>query len=108
LLSEQQSFVAAYPQGTRDELGKTFHNVGYAFHANSTVDDVGFVRHLVSLHIPGQPSTCIADQLLHTLYGSRRFNPAAFTTPGLFEPWPMPVGSLVAERNGILEMALEV
>jgi polyhydroxybutyrate depolymerase len=47
-LTEKYGFVAAYPQGTRDTRGKTFFNVGYAFHEDSEVDDVQFVKELVA------------------------------------------------------------
>ena len=39
-LSEEHGFVVAYPQGTKDSSGKTFFNVGYAFHEIGSVDDV--------------------------------------------------------------------
>ena len=45
-LVERHGFVAVYPQGTRDGRGHAFHHVGYAFHADSDIDDVGFAREL--------------------------------------------------------------
>lgn len=45
-LVNRHGFVAAYPQGTRDSKGNTFFNVGYAFHADSQVDDVALVATL--------------------------------------------------------------
>ncbi|NBV45670.1 MAG: hypothetical protein EBR86_08540 [Planctomycetia bacterium] len=47
-LVEEHGFVAAYPQGTVDARGQTFFNVGYAFHAHEKVDDIRFVRELVT------------------------------------------------------------
>jgi polyhydroxybutyrate depolymerase len=47
-LTEKHGFVAVYPQGTRDSRGNSFHNVGYAFHEDSEVDDVQFVTALVA------------------------------------------------------------
>jgi polyhydroxybutyrate depolymerase len=45
-VSEQHGFVAVYPEGTRDSAGKSFFNVGYAFHRDQKVDDVRFARSL--------------------------------------------------------------
>ena len=45
-LANQHGFVAVYPQGTRDARGKTFFNVGYAFHSKNLVDDVKFTQTL--------------------------------------------------------------
>jgi polyhydroxybutyrate depolymerase len=45
-LVEKHGFVAVYPQGTTDSKGKSFFNVGYQFHRDQTVDDVGFARGL--------------------------------------------------------------
>ena len=46
-LVEKHGFVAVYPEGTTDSKGKSFFNVGYEFHRDQTVDDVGFARELV-------------------------------------------------------------
>ena len=46
-LADEHGFVVAYPQGTEDQNANAFFNVGYAFHAESTVDDVGFILALV-------------------------------------------------------------
>jgi polyhydroxybutyrate depolymerase len=40
--------VIVYPQGTVDTRENTFFNVGYDFHAESTVDDVAYIRALVT------------------------------------------------------------
>ena len=45
-LGEEEGFVVVYPQGTEDEWGNTFFNVGYDFHASSDVDDVGYITAL--------------------------------------------------------------
>ena len=42
-IADQNGFVVCYPQGLQDNQGNTFFNVGYSFHWNQTVDDVGFV-----------------------------------------------------------------
>lgn len=42
-VAEINGFAVCYPQGTTDDYGNTFFNVGYSFHWNQTVDDVGFV-----------------------------------------------------------------
>ena len=47
-LADEHGFVVAYPQGTIDQNGAAFFNVGYAFHDEETVDDVAFVRTIVS------------------------------------------------------------
>lgn len=46
-VAEQNGFAVVYPQGSKDEQGKTFFNVGYAFHAKSQVDDVRFTKAIV-------------------------------------------------------------
>jgi polyhydroxybutyrate depolymerase len=47
-LMAEHGFVAAYPQGTVDARGKTFFNVGYGCRASEKVDDIRFVRELVT------------------------------------------------------------
>jgi polyhydroxybutyrate depolymerase len=47
-VAEEAGFVVAYPQGTIDQEGNAFFNVGYAFHQNVAVDDVDFVRRMIS------------------------------------------------------------
>ena len=47
-IAERESFIAVYPQGTKDINGNTFFNVGYEFHDDSTINDVSFIRELVS------------------------------------------------------------
>ena len=42
-IAETNGFAVCYPQGTTDNNGNTFFNVGYSFHWNQTVDDVGFI-----------------------------------------------------------------
>jgi polyhydroxybutyrate depolymerase len=46
LLALQNQFAVCYPQGTQDNSGNNFWNVGYLFTAGSNIDDVDF---LVSL-----------------------------------------------------------
>lgn len=46
-VADAEGFVVAYPQGTVDDLGATFFDVGYAFH-DRRVDDVGFLRTLAA------------------------------------------------------------
>ncbi|MDB3868685.1 dockerin type I domain-containing protein [Candidatus Marinimicrobia bacterium] len=42
-LADEHGFVVCYPQGTSDQNGDNFWNVGYNFHDNITVDDVSFI-----------------------------------------------------------------
>ncbi len=44
--ADQYGFAVCYPRGTIDSSGDRFWNVGYAFHQNETVDDVGFLNEL--------------------------------------------------------------
>ena len=45
-IAENEKFVVCYPQGTMDGSGNAFWNVGYDFHSDQTVDDVGFIIEL--------------------------------------------------------------
>ena len=45
-LANQYGFALCYPQGTADNWGNNFWNVGYLFTSSSTVDDVGFLTSL--------------------------------------------------------------
>jgi len=47
-LVAQHGFVAVYPQGTPDDSGNNFFNVGYAFHKDMKVNDVKFARDLAA------------------------------------------------------------
>jgi polyhydroxybutyrate depolymerase len=42
-LADEHGFVVCYPQGTSDQNGDNFWNVGYNFHDNQSVDDVSFI-----------------------------------------------------------------
>ena len=44
--ADQYGFAVCYPRGTVDAGGNRFWNVGYAFHPNETVDDVGYLTQL--------------------------------------------------------------
>ena len=44
--ADQYGFAVCYPRGTEDSEGNRFWNVGYAFHQNETVNDVGFLTEL--------------------------------------------------------------
>jgi polyhydroxybutyrate depolymerase len=44
--ADQYGFAVCYPRGTNDSDGNRFWNVGYAFHPNEDVDDVGFLIEL--------------------------------------------------------------
>jgi len=46
-LANRERFIVAFPQGTIDADGYAFFNVGYAFHDDVEVDDLGFIRSLV-------------------------------------------------------------
>ena len=45
-IADQYGFAVCYPQGTSDQNGNNFWNVGYDFHASQTVDDVSFITNL--------------------------------------------------------------
>ena len=47
-VADDNGFVVCYPQGTADTYDNNFFNVGYDFHDEVDVDDVGFVRALNS------------------------------------------------------------
>ncbi len=47
-VADEYGFAACYPQGSSDQYSNNFWNVGYAFHDNQTVDDVGFLTSLAS------------------------------------------------------------
>lgn len=42
-VADQHKFAVCYPRGIKDDWDNNFWNVGYDFHANETVDDVGFI-----------------------------------------------------------------
>lgn len=45
--ADAEGFAVCYPQGSTDNRGKAFWNVGYPFNAPDKVDDVKFLRKLV-------------------------------------------------------------
>jgi len=45
-IADQHGFAVCYPNGTIDQSGNRFWNVGYNFHQNQTVDDVDFITSL--------------------------------------------------------------
>ena len=45
-IADENGFAVCYPDGTIDQNGNRFWNVGYNFHQNQTVDDVGFISSL--------------------------------------------------------------
>ena len=45
-IADQHGFAVCYPNGTIDESGNRFWNVGYNMHQNETVDDVDFLSSL--------------------------------------------------------------
>ena len=47
-VANEEGFVVVYPQGTVDQQGNAFFNVGYEFHADASVDDLQFIRDLVA------------------------------------------------------------
>ena len=48
-LAEEQGFAVCFPDGTLDESGRRFWNVGYAMHDQSTVDDTAYLVDLVEV-----------------------------------------------------------
>ena len=47
-IADQNGFAVCYPQGTEDNWGDNFWNVGYDFHSGVTIDDIGFLESLAS------------------------------------------------------------
>ena len=47
-IADQNGFAICYPQGTEDNWGDNFWNVGYDFHSGVTIDDIGFLESLAS------------------------------------------------------------
>ena len=47
-IADENGFVVAYPQGTKDGWGNNFFNVGYEFHESTVVDDIGYIHALIS------------------------------------------------------------
>ena len=47
-IADREDFIVAYPEGTRNQFGYRFFNVGYDHSATSTVDDLGFISSLTS------------------------------------------------------------
>lgn len=47
-LADEQGFALCFPQGTIDWWSNRFWNVGYEFHDDETVDDVGFIAALAA------------------------------------------------------------
>jgi polyhydroxybutyrate depolymerase len=45
-VADEHGFAVCYPQGSSDQYNNNFWNVGYAFHDNQSVDDVGFLTSL--------------------------------------------------------------
>lgn len=45
-VADENNFIVAYPRGIKDSEGKRFFNMGYFFHQDQTVDDVGFLSAL--------------------------------------------------------------
>lgn len=46
-VAEKEKFLVVYPQGTVDSRNNNFFNVGYDFHKDSKIDDLGFIKSLV-------------------------------------------------------------
>ena len=65
-VADEKGFVVVYPQGTIDQRGNAFFNVGYEFHAESEVDDIQFIRDLTA-HLQSElaldPNKTFAKQL---------------------------------------------
>ena len=52
-VADENGFAVCYPDGTIDQNGDRFWNVGYSFHQNQTVDDVGFLSTL-AVHLQNE------------------------------------------------------
>ena len=49
-IADEYGFAVCYPNGTIDQSGNRFWNVGYNMHQNETVDDVDFLS-LLAQHL---------------------------------------------------------
>ena len=47
-IADREGFLVVYPQGTKDSRNNNFFNVGYEFHSDSNIDDVSFIRKIVT------------------------------------------------------------
>ena len=47
-LADNEGFMVCYPEGTIDNNGNHFWNIGYNFHQNVTIDDVGYLVDLAN------------------------------------------------------------
>jgi polyhydroxybutyrate depolymerase len=47
-LADNEGFLVCYPEGTIDNNGNHFWNIGYNFHQNVTIDDVGYLVDLAN------------------------------------------------------------
>ncbi len=45
-VANENNFIVVYPRGSKDRYGERFFNMGYFFHQEETVDDVGFLSEL--------------------------------------------------------------
>lgn len=45
-VADDNQFIVAYPRGSKDKFGKRFFNMGYFFHQEETVDDLGYITEL--------------------------------------------------------------
>ncbi len=52
-LANEEGFVVAFPNGTRDQNNQRFWDVGYDFHQGIDIDDDGFLREL-ALHLQNE------------------------------------------------------
>ena len=48
IVADEYGFAVCYPDGTIDQNGNRFWNVGYNFHQNQSVDDVDFITSLAT------------------------------------------------------------
>ena len=47
-IADKNGFAVCYPQGLKDQKGKTFWQVGYSFHKELEVDDLTFICFLAT------------------------------------------------------------
>ena len=52
-LADEEGFIVAFPNGTRDQSNARFWDVDYAFHQNLDVDDDGFLSSL-AIYLQGE------------------------------------------------------
>ena len=98
-LAEQHHFAVLYPQGSTDNKGNTFWNVGYDFHADITIDDQDFITQLAE-HVQEQFSLSISNTFLTGMSnGAEMCYLLALKYPGKFKAIAPVAGTMLQSFN---------